>query len=161
MNAKFEQAREATAELRDATREGRTIHFRKRDPLVLAIHDALDEAEATIARLTQREANYHDIISELNAVSGDLTGDLQKRVDAILIDCDNPQCQVLSNWIAKAQLAEAQAAQLTDARQALAAIVQEWREEAKDPPSAASWVVLEKCADQIDAWIAAQQKEQK
>jgi hypothetical protein len=39
------RAREATTELRDAAREGRIIDYRKRDPLVLAIHRALDRLE--------------------------------------------------------------------------------------------------------------------
>ena len=37
-----ELARAAVEKLRDATREGRVIEFRQRDPLVMAIHDALD-----------------------------------------------------------------------------------------------------------------------
>src|SRR6185369_13128783 len=47
----IERARAATGELRDAAREGRVIDFRKRDPLVAAIHDAFDELEALRASL--------------------------------------------------------------------------------------------------------------
>ena len=39
------RAREAVCELRDAAREGRVIDFRKRDPLVLAIHAIIDHCE--------------------------------------------------------------------------------------------------------------------
>lgn len=42
----IEQARAAVTELRDAAREGRVIDFRKRDPLVMAIHRALDLVES-------------------------------------------------------------------------------------------------------------------
>jgi len=41
------RARAAVSELRDATREGRILDFRQRDPLVMAIHRALDLAEST------------------------------------------------------------------------------------------------------------------
>lgn len=43
------RARVATDVLRDAVREGRVLDFRQRDPLVLAIHNALDELEALLA----------------------------------------------------------------------------------------------------------------
>lgn len=45
------RARDAVRALRDATREGRTLDFRERDPLVGAIHDALDllQLQSTIA----------------------------------------------------------------------------------------------------------------
>ncbi len=46
-----EKARAATTELRDAAREGRVIEFRQRDPLVMAIHRALD---AALARVEQQ-----------------------------------------------------------------------------------------------------------
>lgn len=45
----LERAREATGTFRDAAREGRVIEFRQRDPLVIAIHRALDELEALLA----------------------------------------------------------------------------------------------------------------
>lgn len=45
----IEHARAATSELRDAAREGRVIDFRRRDPLVLAIHAAIDRAEELLA----------------------------------------------------------------------------------------------------------------
>lgn len=41
------RAREAVTTLRDAAREGRVIDFRQRDPLVMAIHRALDELETS------------------------------------------------------------------------------------------------------------------
>jgi len=44
----IDNARNATSELRDAAREGREIGFRKRDPLVMAIHNALDKLEALL-----------------------------------------------------------------------------------------------------------------
>jgi len=44
--AMTERTRAATTTLRDAAREGRRIDFRERDPLVMAIHDALDALEA-------------------------------------------------------------------------------------------------------------------
>ena len=40
-----ERAREAVTVLRDAVRVGAIIPFRQRDPLVLAIHAALDALE--------------------------------------------------------------------------------------------------------------------
>jgi hypothetical protein len=40
------KAREAVTELRDAARVGRIIEFRQRDPLVIAIHRALDAYES-------------------------------------------------------------------------------------------------------------------
>ncbi len=40
----IEKARAATTTLRDASRLGTIIEFRQRDPLVMAIHDALDAA---------------------------------------------------------------------------------------------------------------------
>lgn len=43
----IEQAREATGTLRDAVRAGRVIDFRERDPLIVAIHRALDLAALT------------------------------------------------------------------------------------------------------------------
>jgi hypothetical protein len=42
----IDRARRATDQLRDAAREGRVIHFRQRDDLVMAIHEALDALEA-------------------------------------------------------------------------------------------------------------------
>jgi hypothetical protein len=42
LRALVERAKAATDELRDAAREGRVIGFRQRDPLVMAIHAALD-----------------------------------------------------------------------------------------------------------------------
>jgi hypothetical protein len=41
----LDDARTATGTLRDAAREGREIGFRQRDPLVMAIHQALDKLE--------------------------------------------------------------------------------------------------------------------
>jgi hypothetical protein len=38
--------------LRDAAREGRVIHFRQRDDLVMAIHEALDALEALKGQVT-------------------------------------------------------------------------------------------------------------
>jgi hypothetical protein len=46
-----ERAREAVGVFRDATREGRLIGFRQRDPLIAAIHDALDSQQAEIERV--------------------------------------------------------------------------------------------------------------
>ncbi len=43
-------ARQAVTELRDATREGLCLDFRRRDPLVMAIHNALDLVEAAALR---------------------------------------------------------------------------------------------------------------
>lgn len=48
----LERAREATGTLRDAAREGRVIDFHQRDPLVMAIHKALDRLEALLASYT-------------------------------------------------------------------------------------------------------------
>lgn len=39
------KARTATTALRNATRDGRALHGKQRDPLVAAIHNALDELE--------------------------------------------------------------------------------------------------------------------
>lgn len=46
----IERAKLATNELRDAAREGRVIHFRQRDELVMAIHNALNQLEALLVR---------------------------------------------------------------------------------------------------------------
>lgn len=48
-----DRARHAVGKLRDAVREGRRIDFRQRDPLVLAIHAALDLPRRS--RPTERE----------------------------------------------------------------------------------------------------------
>lgn len=51
-------AREATAKLRDATREGIALNHFTRDPLVMAIHAALDFVEQGIPHAEQnREAS--------------------------------------------------------------------------------------------------------
>lgn len=64
----IERARKATSELRDAAREGRVIDFRKRDPLVLDIHHALDLAEELVAASTS-SAPVDQILAVLKAVS--------------------------------------------------------------------------------------------
>ncbi len=45
----IEKARAATTELRDAARTGTVIGYLKRDPLVMAIHNALDALERLAA----------------------------------------------------------------------------------------------------------------
>lgn len=48
-------ARKATDALRDAAREGRVIDYRQRDPLVMAIHNALDALSAAHIRIMELE----------------------------------------------------------------------------------------------------------
>jgi len=172
MNAKFEQAREATAELRDATREGRTIHFRKRDPLVLAIHDALDEAEATIARLTQERG---DAMREKIKMAGSLVGEKCEHHKSSL---DYLEYHALRECpICWKECAKTVERQLTDARQALAAAILKLLNERRDtafkeiqkfrpgsPESKQQSAIYAECYniwDAIEKEIAAQQKEQK
>jgi hypothetical protein len=49
------RAREAVATFRDAAREGREIGFRQRDPLVVAIHRALDLVDPLLVRVQALE----------------------------------------------------------------------------------------------------------
>ncbi len=50
-DALIERAREAVGRLRDAARTGCVMDFRQRDPLVMTIHEALDQAEARAGRV--------------------------------------------------------------------------------------------------------------
>ena len=59
--ALVQKARDATTALRDAAREGRVMDFRERDPLVMAIHSALDAIE----RLAQARAEERERICRL------------------------------------------------------------------------------------------------
>ena len=51
----IEDARRAVTELRDAAREGRIIEFWQRDPLVMAIHKAIDIAEGKPSPIATKE----------------------------------------------------------------------------------------------------------
>lgn len=54
MRRLVEKAREATELLRDSARTGKALGFRERDPLVMAIHNALDCVPDALADLTQQ-----------------------------------------------------------------------------------------------------------
>lgn len=103
---------------------------RERDALqeaLAAAHvEAADERRVTARmiaardELLKREATYHDIISELNSVTDpELHPDLQARVDAVLVDCTNPACELSSRLFA------AESA-LADLQQQIAQVAEKW-----------------------------------
>jgi len=57
----LEKARDAVTQLRDAVRVGQIIEFRQRDPLVLAIHRALDHLAALLDAARPSEAPWQPI----------------------------------------------------------------------------------------------------
>lgn len=50
MKSLIERARSATTELRDAARDGHVIDYRRRDALVMAIHDVIDLCEELLVK---------------------------------------------------------------------------------------------------------------
>lgn len=64
-----ETARYATNELRDAARDGRTILAHQRDPLVLAIHDAIDVSEEMHGLKSEFEAVRAELVNARHAIA--------------------------------------------------------------------------------------------
>jgi len=130
-----QRGRDAITAFRDATREGRTISFRERDPLVGVLHDGLNALERLgkeLADSQDRVAGIHNLAKVLSledAMSG-MAGESEVAVRLRLFEAiatlrvevatnkGQPKlvqavCETAARNLARAEVAEAEAQRLS------------------------------------------------